>query len=83
MDLDQYAVRPFGEADYEAEARLEGQNDPGFSHTAEEIRHWQEAEASARGHHCRKLVVEARRSGAVVAHGALAHISFDSHPQRL
>ncbi len=82
MDRGLFAVRPFVATDYEAEARLDAQTDPGFTRTAEEIRHWQESESAIPGHHRSMLVAEERRSGAVVAYGELAHTSFDFHPQK-
>jgi mycothiol synthase len=82
VDRERYSVRPFVSADYEAEARLDERVDPGFTHTAAEIQHWQEAEAARPGHFRRTVVVEDRRSGAVVAYGDLAHTSFNYHPDK-
>ena len=82
MDRALYSVRPFEKADYETEARLDEQNDPGFGRTAEETRHWQEAEMAEPGHISRKFVVEERLSGSAVAYGDLAHTSFNFHPQK-
>jgi len=82
VDRALYSVRPFIEADYAAEARLDELNDPGFGRTAEQIRHWQEAEAGTPGRFRSKLAVEDRRSGGVVAYGDLAHTSFNYHPHK-
>jgi GNAT superfamily N-acetyltransferase len=82
VDSGLFAVRPFVVTDYEAEARLDAQTDPGFTRTAEEIRHWQEIENATPGLHRSQLVVEERRSGSVVAYGELANTSFHFHPQK-
>jgi len=82
VDDDRYSVRPFVTTDYAAEARLDELSDPGSGRTAEELRHWQEAEAAVPGHFSSKLVVEERRSGGVVAYGDLAHTSFNFHPRK-
>jgi len=82
VDNELFAVRPFVETDYEAEARLDAQTDPGFTRTAEEIRHWLETESATPGLHRTVLVVEERRSGAAVAYGELANTSFNFHPQK-
>jgi GNAT superfamily N-acetyltransferase len=82
MDHTLYSVRPFTDRDYEAEARIDGEVDPEYAHTADEIRHWTEATAAEPGRLNLKLVVAERSSNAAVAYGALQHTSSNYHPQK-
>ncbi|MGD0257580.1 MAG: GNAT family N-acetyltransferase [Thermoplasmata archaeon] len=82
MDLDRYAIRPFAETDYDAEARLDELTDPGFAHTAEEIRHWDHLEQLVPGRFRLQLVVDERSTGRTVAFGDLSHSSFNFHPDK-
>jgi GNAT superfamily N-acetyltransferase len=82
MDSARYAIRPFVEADYEAQARIESEFVPELPLTADEIRRWTESHAAVPGHLTQKFVVESRLSGEVVAHGALYQTTHSYHPQK-
>jgi GNAT superfamily N-acetyltransferase len=82
MNHELYSVRPFVEADYEAEARIDRALYPEIALTAEEIRHYTKAETGEPGRLNFKLAVESRRTGAVIAYGSLHHTSFNYHPRK-
>ncbi|MGP8077850.1 MAG: N-acetyltransferase family protein [Thermoplasmata archaeon] len=82
MDRVRYSLRAFTDSDYGAEARIDGEIDPGFAHTAEEIRHWNEASVTEPGRLNLKLVVEEATSSEVVAYGSLSHVPWSYHPQK-
>jgi mycothiol synthase len=81
MDREKYLVRPFGDGDYEPRSRIGALVNPEFSFTAQEDREW-EAIFLKRHLLNEKWTVEERRSGEVVATGALAHSPFSYHPHK-
>jgi mycothiol synthase len=82
MDESAYRTRPFVDADYAIDARLDEQWEPGFNNTAEEIRDWETADSREPGRLLYRLVVEDRASGEGVAVGRLAHTSWNYHPTK-
>jgi mycothiol synthase len=82
VDHDLFWERPFVEADYAAQARLDALTDPGYSHAAEEIRAWDGISSGTPGHFQRKKVVEYRKTATVVAVGELSHGAFNFHPDK-
>lgn len=82
MDLSAYSVRPFVDADYEVDAFLERELDPGSAHSAEEIRHWDETSAAVPGRLLYRLAVDHRGSGTTVALGSLHNLGSSHHPRK-
>jgi mycothiol synthase len=82
MDPAAYSVRPFADADYEAQARIDLEVDPTLAYSAAEIRHWSETTAAMPGRLMYRIVAEERSSGSVVAYGSLAHGGSNFHPRK-
>ncbi|MGP8072329.1 MAG: GNAT family N-acetyltransferase [Thermoplasmata archaeon] len=82
MDLARYSVRPFGDADYDAVARIMTANVPQSPETAEEGRHWDGVLRKSPDRVRVKLIVEEAGTGAVAGFGILSHTLFDYHPHQ-
>ncbi len=82
MDRATYSVRPAGEPDFEAVARINTALQPEIPDTAEDIRHWDDIQSKAPGRFRLKLAVEENRSGSVVAWGELGHTWSNFHPDK-
>jgi GNAT superfamily N-acetyltransferase len=76
-----YAIRPFLETDYEAEARIDREANPDFSATPEEIRHWDDLQKLESEHFNLKLAVEKLDTQETVGYGSLTQPSFNYDPQ--
>ena len=83
MDLARYSVRPFGDADYDAVARIMTANVPQSPETAEEGRHWDGVLRKSPDRVRVKLIVEEAGTGAVAGFGILSHTLFDYHPHQV
>jgi mycothiol synthase len=81
MDRETYLVRPFTEMDYEVTNRLGALVNPEFTFTAEEERHW-ESQFLTQHLVNEKWVVEERKTGEVVASGAMSHSPFSYDPHK-
>lgn len=82
MDCDAYTVRPFRDADYEAEARLDFEVDPEHTFTAQEMRRWTETAAAVPGRVQVRFGVDHRESGTTVGIGSLHNLGTSFHPQK-
>ncbi len=82
MDRSLYSIRPFVEADYEVQARIENKVNPEIPVSAEELRHWERSATLQPGRVNLKYSVSENRTGTMVAFGALHHQSYAFHPQK-
>jgi len=82
MDPENYTIRLFAEADFEAVARINAVIDPRFPESAEAARRWQELVTREPGRVMLKLVVEESSTRTLVAWGGLAHTMFNYHPHK-
>ncbi len=82
MDRSLYSIRPFVDADYESQSRLENQVNPEFPISAEECRHWDRSSALQPGRLNLKCSVRENRTEGMVGFGVLRHQSHAYHPQK-
>jgi len=82
MDRSVYSIRPFLDADFEAEARIDREVDPEHAATVEELRHWNEILSLEPDRANLRFAVEETATGQVVGYGNLAQPSFNYDPHR-
>lgn len=82
MDEAVYSIRPFLDADFEAEVRIDREFDPDHTATAEELRHWDSVLNLQKDHLNLRLAVEEVRGKEVVAYGSLAQPHFNFDPRK-
>lgn len=82
VDETEYGIRPFEDADFEAEARITREFDPEHAATVEELRHWDSVMNLQKDHLNLRLAVERRSSKEVVGFGSLAQPHWNYHPRK-
>ena len=81
MNSADYRIRPYVEADYDAESRVRSLLRPDQVRSAEEIRAW-DRQLAGPGMLNLRLAAEDRRSGTAIGFGALFHFPWAYHPDR-